>query len=165
MTVGKTAMLTLGLVGSFALGVWTGPYVTDRTDRLAAPAGERAQALSAENATSAIPVRVASRRTPATTRALPAASPELHARLKPVLNPGTDLTLAAEGFRTAEQFAAVVHAARNTGTPFPVLKHRVLEDRMTLAAALRQEKPGINAVAEATRAQTMARGDVAAIAG
>ena len=39
-------------------------------------------------------------------------TPELQARLKPVLNKGTNMTIAAEGFRSAEEFATVAHAAQ-----------------------------------------------------
>lgn len=44
-------------------------------------------------------------------------------RLKDVLNQGTNVQMAAEGFRNGEQVAAVAHAARNTGVPFMVLKN------------------------------------------
>ena len=62
---------------------------------------------------------------------LPADKPELQARLKPVLNQGAKMDIAAEGFRSGEQFAAVAHAARNTQIPFMVLKHRVVDERKT----------------------------------
>jgi hypothetical protein len=32
MTIGKMTALGLGLVGAFALGVWTGPHITQRAD-------------------------------------------------------------------------------------------------------------------------------------
>ena len=72
---------------------------------------------------------------------LPATQPELQARLKPVLNRGTRMDVAAEGFRDAVQFASVAHAARNTGVPFVVLKHRVLEEKQTLARAIGASRP------------------------
>jgi hypothetical protein len=97
--------------------------------------------------------------------ALPATHAELQARLKPVLNRGTRMASAAEGFRDAEQFAAVAHAARNTGVPFAVLKHRVLEQDQTLARAIRASKPGVDAEREATRARNAARFDIAVITG
>ena len=96
---------------------------------------------------------------------LPATQPELHARLKPVLNRGTRMELAAEGFRDAEQFATVAHAARNTGVPFAVLKHRVLEEHQTLARAIGESKPDLDAEHEATRASNAARYDIAVITG
>ena len=73
------------------------------------------------------------------------------------------MTIASDGFRNGEQFAAVAHAARNLGVPFMLLKHRVLEEHRSLAAAIRELKPGVNAVEEANRAQSMARADIAAI--
>jgi hypothetical protein len=92
-------------------------------------------------------------------------APELHERLKPLLNKGTDITLAAEGFRNAEQFATLVHAARNTEVPFVVLKHRVLTDGKTLAAAIRESKPDMDAMMEANRARAQARSDIARLRG
>jgi hypothetical protein len=94
-----------------------------------------------------------------------ASEPRLHDRLKPVLNRGARMTVAAEGFRSAEEFAAVAHAARNTNVPFMVLKHRVVEEGQTLEAALHAVKPEIDAKAEVARAQAAAKSDVAAIAG
>jgi hypothetical protein len=97
--------------------------------------------------------------------ALPASTPELHERLKPVLNRGTKVAIAAEGFRSAEQFATVAHAARNTEVPFMVLKHRVLEEGKSLTAAIRESKPDVNVTAEVRRARAAAREDISAIAG
>jgi hypothetical protein len=75
-----------------------------------------------------------------------------------------NLAIAAKGFRSGEEFAAVAHASRNLGVPFMVLKHRVLEERKSLAAAIRELKPDADAVKEAGRARIMARADVAAAA-
>ena len=77
------------------------------------------------------------------TSAIPVSAPELQARLKPLLNRGTDMTMAADGFTDAGEFAAVAHAARNTAVPFVVLKDRVLSEKKTLAAAIHESKPGI----------------------
>jgi predicted kinase len=85
--------------------------------------------------------------------------------LKPLLNKGANMTMAADGFRDAQQFAAVAHAARNTEVPFVLLKHRVLDQGKTLAAAISESKPDINADVEATRAQAEARSDLARLAG
>ena len=94
---------------------------------------------------------------------LPASTPALHDRSKPILNRGTKVEIAAEGFSSAEQFATVAYAARNTEVPFMVLKHRVLDERKSLAAAIRESKPGIDAAAEVLRARAAARRDVAAL--
>ena len=91
--------------------------------------------------------------------------PALHERLKPVLNRGANMAVAAEGFRSAEEFAAVAHAARNTDVPFMVLKHRVLNEGKSLAQAIRESKPAIDAANEASQARAQARSDIAAIAG
>lgn len=71
------------------------------------------------------------------------------------------MAMAADGFRTAEQFAAVAHAARNTDVPFVLLKHRVLKEGKTLEAAIRASKPDMNARVEARRALAEARSDIA----
>ena len=75
------------------------------------------------------------------------------------------MTVASQGFRNAEQFAAVAHAARNTEVPFMLLKHRVLNEGKTLVAAIRESKPDLNAQIEATRARAEARSDLAKLAG
>ncbi|TAK13806.1 MAG: hypothetical protein EPO35_10030 [Acidobacteria bacterium] len=80
---------------------------------------------------------------------------------KPLLQPGTDVTMAAEGFPTRESFVATAYAARNLDIPFVVLKDRVLTGRQSLAAAIRQSKPGVNAKAEADRAIAEAKADIA----
>jgi len=162
MTFGKVLVLSLGFVGAVALGVWTGPYLTDRAD-LVAPAGQVAAAdAQSDRAETAAMSR---RSTAAAVPAVPASEPDLHKRLKPVLTSGANLTIASEGFRSGEQFAAVAHAARNIGAPFAVLKHRVVLKRMSLASAIHDVKPEVDAVAEANRASIMARADIVAIAG
>lgn len=89
--------------------------------------------------------------------------PQLHERLKPVLNKGTRMSIASEGFRDAEQFATVAHAARNTEVPFMVLKHRVLNEGQTLADAIAASKPDADAKAEAEQARDEARRDLVSI--
>jgi hypothetical protein len=167
--------LTAVIVGVLALAVlavWWAPSWTDRDERAPAPAATASPAPE-----TATPRRAPARRTTAKRDAekmtiapdvvpvLPATEPELHERLKPVLNRGTRMQLAAEGFRDAEQFAAVAHAARNTGVPFAVLKHRVLEEKQSLARAIRSVKPDVDAEREATRARNAARYDIAVITG
>jgi hypothetical protein len=73
------------------------------------------------------------------------------------------MTMAAEGFRDAEQFAMVAHAARNTQVPFVLLKHRVLNEGQTLSDAIRASKPDVDGTSETNRARTQARSDIAAI--
>lgn len=86
--------------------------------------------------------------------------PELRDRVKAVLSPGTKIELAAEDFETPEQFVTVAHAARNTSVPFVLLKHRVLSEGKSLAEAIHELKPELNAKAEVERARDAARSDL-----
>ena len=165
--------LILGVLAVVALGVWWGPALMDRDTEVAAPPAaavspsaepakpRRAPAPRAAARTDAEKTTIA----PDVVPALPPTQPELQARLKPVLNRGTRMEVAAAGFRDAEQFATVAHAARNTGVPFAVLKHRVLEEDQTLARAIRASKPDLDAEREVTRASNAARFDIAVITG
>ena len=180
MTFGKAAALTAGFVGAVALGVAIGPSVADRMSdngsttmnapartEEARPAPERASAAKANPATvakvkadeaGAEPVAIAA-------NAVRADEPRVQARLKPVLNRGAKMAIAAEGFLTAEEFATVAHASRNTDVPFMVMKHRVLSEKKpftdTIASTIREFKPELNAKAELARAQREARADLA----
>jgi hypothetical protein len=162
MTFGHATSLTLGLAGAMALGVWAGPHMGVGS----APSAPVAVDLTQPMPTPAPAARLAS--ATAARRALPAVSttaPELQARLKPVFNDGTDLAIAANGFRSAEQFATVAHASRNTEVPFVLLKHRVLDEGKTLTTAIRESRPAINADIEVERARAEARSTIATIGG
>jgi hypothetical protein len=165
MTFGKGAALAAGFVGAMALGVWIGPHVTG--DRSTASGTPHVYVGNLPN--TAAPTRPRPPAAPvtnrATTPAIEPSSADLQNQLKPLLNKGTDMSIAAEGFRNAEQFATVAHAARNTEIPFVLLKHRVLNERMTLAAAIRESKPDMNAERESRRALAEARSDLAKLAG
>ena len=178
MTLGKATAFTAALIGVFVLGVAVGPSVMDRIPHgQATVATEPAQPTAAPPAAAPTPARVPARNTArartkasssnpvATTSKVPASEPRLHDRLKPVLNSGARMTVAAEGFQTGEEFAAVAHAARNTHVPFMVLKHRVIAEGRTLEDALREAKPDLDAKAEVARARAAAKSDVDAIAG
>jgi hypothetical protein len=164
MTVGKSLALAMGFVVAMALGVWVSPFVRehapfDRDHKTAAH--EVAPAKASAPPAAARPTGSTARST--SRDAVPAvalSTPELQERLKPVLNKGTNMTIAAEGFRSAEEFATVAHAARNTEVPFMVLKHRVLTEGKSLAKAIRESKPDINANAEVRRARDEARSDL-----
>lgn len=162
MTPGRATALSLGFVGAVALGIWIGPYVRPSAESAPDPAQTHASASLAQPDQTATPAPRAMRQE-ATMPAVKPTSVDLQKRLKPVLASGMNLTMAAEGFRDGEQFAAVAHASRNLGVPFMVLKHRVLEEGKSLAAAIRELKPDVNAAQEANRARIMARADVAAI--
>jgi hypothetical protein len=170
MTIGKAAALTAGFIGAMALGVIVGPSITDRgnTTTMAPTAAVAPAAENPAPAAAPAPARVtAERRAEIKVRenlaTMSSASPELHARLKPVLNRGAKMDIAAQGFRDAEQFATVAHAARNTEVPFMVLKHRVLNEKQSLANAIAASKPNVDAKREAARARTAAREDIDAI--
>ena len=183
MTVGKATALAAGFVGAIALGVAIGPTVRDTWMSKTAPDTMTAAPL-VEPAAAPVeqPVK-AKRATPAPSREarvterefapLPAKEPggvsgvavsvwepELRDRVKAVLNPGTKIELAADDFTTAEQFVTVAHAARNTQVPFVVLKDRVLNQGTTLADAIHEFKPELDAKAEVTRARDAARADL-----
>ena len=165
MTLGKSLALAMGFVCAMALGVWVGPYVREH-----APFNRDHQTAAHETARPTPAPQAAERSTAGPARAAREAAPavapnepELQARLKPVLNRGTNMTIAAEGFKSAEEFATVAHAAKNTDVPFMVLKHRVLTEGKSLAKAIRESKPDINANAEVRRARAEARTDMQAL--
>lgn len=84
----------------------------------------------------------------------------LMALAKPLLQRGTDLTMASAGFVSSESFIATAHAAKNLGIPFVVLKDRVVAQRMSLAAAIHDVKPAADAKAEASRATSAAHDEI-----
>ena len=182
MTAGKAAALTAGFLGAFAVGVAVGPSVHERLSgentSVAIPAaGNTATNPSAETVSTApapraratAPVRKmeppSAAKANAASSSVPVSEPRLHARLKPVLNRGAHMDVAAEGFRSAEEFATVAHAARNTDVPFMVLKHRVLVDGRTLTDAIHDAKPEADAKAEVARAEAAAKEDLATVGG
>jgi hypothetical protein len=169
MKVGNALALTAGFVAAIALGVTIGPSLTNRARADRAPAVDAQPAVAAP---AAQPVAAKApqphpkvTKTAAKAATIPATRPDLYARLKPVLNRGANMSLAAEGFHDGEQFAAVAHAARNTDVPFMLLKHRVLNERQSLASAIHASRPDTNAKREANRARTEAKSDVAALVG
>jgi len=176
MTVGKASALVAGFVGAVALGIAIGPAVQDRfvdssaRDSVAA-SDAPAPATARAAADSPTPARTRPERPARPARGLPPGAvetvavdvwePELRDRAQAVLNRGARLEIAAQDFSDAEEFMTVAHAARNTGVPFMVLKHRVLNERQTLAEAIRDSKPDLNARAEVSRARAAARADLA----
>ena len=183
MTVGKASALAAGFVGALALGVAIGPTVHDRlsktstqdtavTESAPAPATPAPAARATKRAVAPAPAK--SERVRASEPLVPAGppgsvqsvavavwEPDLRERVQSVLNKGTKLELAAEDFRTAEEFVTVAHAARNTSVPFMVLKHRVLNEGRTLSDAIHEAKPDLDAKAEVARAREAAQADLA----
>ena len=167
MKVGNALALTAGFVAAIALGVAIGPSLTNRADRSPAVDAQPAVAAPAAQpvaATSPQP-RPKATKTVAKTATISATRPDLYDRLKPLLNRDANMSVAAEGFHDGAQFAAVAHAARNTDVPFVLLKHRVLNERQSLASAIRASRPDTNAEREANRARMEAKSDVAALVG
>lgn len=165
MTAGKMSAMILGFVGAFALGVWIGPHITHRpgtpsvvvdTSTAAPPATAPAPAPARSSARAKAVERVPQ---------VAVTAPALQERLRPVLNRGANMAMAAEGFKSAEEFATLAHAARNTQVPFVLLKHRVLNEGKSVAEAIRESKPAVNAAVEAQLARAQARSDLASLAG
>jgi hypothetical protein len=181
MTAGKATVLGLGFVSAIALGVAIGATMDDKWPRWTTtntqataesptvePAAVQPKAKAEKRA--ARPVAEARRNTAPKTLPPGAVStvavgmwePELRERAKSILNRGTKLEIAAQDFDTAEEFMTVAHAAHNTAVPFVVLKHRVLNENQSLAEAIEQSKPELDAKAEVERAKAAAKADVAA---
>lgn len=158
MTFARSTALTLALVGAFGLGVWTAPHLRDMN---ATPAADIVLSPEPE-ARMAPAARTSPRhRTTAPAAVVLAASAEpVRDHVKPLLTWGTDTRKAAEGFTSAEQFVAVAYAANNTEVPFMLLKHRVLNEKQSLADAIRASKPDLDAALEADRAWLEARADL-----
>lgn len=153
MTLGKATALAMSLVSAMAMGIWIGPHVTEPSALATEMAATRAAAAErAAEKTAEIP-------------ALPASSPDVQRRLRPLMNQGTKMELAADGFPNAETFAAVAHAAHNTRIPFVLLKHRVLNEGKSLAIAIKESQPDVDASVEADLARVQARRDLALVNG
>lgn len=88
------------------------------------------------------------------------ANPKLASNLQGLLPPGTDMNLAASGFKNMGQFVAAVHVSHNLGIPFDQLKAKMVGEHMPLGRAIHTLKPGMNektADAEAKRAEAEAK--------
>jgi len=165
MTIGKTLLLVGGFLAAVALGIAIGPSLTHH-DAATVPAAEIAPPPAASPASTphaTVTPRVRTTKSVARRAVIPASTEALQTRLKPVLNRGTNMTMAAEGFHDGEQFAMVAHASRNTQVPFVLLKHRVLDEHQTLANAIRASKPDADLESETNRARTEAKADLAAV--
>lgn len=181
MTVGKASALAASFVGAVALGIAIGPAVQDKwlstrqtsaTDTIvtesapapapvpAAPRVRRPVANAASSESRA--GRPAVSDPPGSVRSVHVAvwDSEVRDRVQKVLNKGTRMELAAEDFESGEAFVTVAHAARNTSVPFMVLKHRVLNEGQTLAEAIHDARPNLDATAEVARARAAAKADL-----
>ena len=160
MTLVKASALTLGFVCAIGFGIWIGPRVTHRAPTVAAATATAEPA--AAPASRPAPAREAIRPATPMVQRVALSSPRLRDRVRPVLNRGTNMALAAQGFKSAEQFATVAHAAHNSKIPFILLKHRVLVDHKPLAVAIKESRPEVNGPVEANLARAEALADLAA---
>ena len=175
MTIAKATALIAGFVGAFALGVVVGPLVKDGAARTAPQSTQviaeetPAPFAASRRANAPRPQRGAARSDTAESVVgitdFRLSDPRLHDRVRPLLNRGASIDIAAEGFESAEEFAMVAHAARNTNVPFMVLKHRVVTEGRPLADAIHDVKPDVDTKAEVTRARIAAKSDLAALEG
>jgi hypothetical protein len=158
MRFAKAAIVTVGLAGAFALGLRLGPALND-VNAVAAGTQVTASNIVWGDGLPVDPAEVVRASRPA--RVVPVSSESVIKQVKLLLNEGTDVEVASEGFRDAEQLMTVAYLAHNTEIPFVVLKHRVLAERRSLAAAIREFKPALDEVAEVNRARAEARADLA----
>ena len=142
MTSGKATLLTIGIAGALAIGI--GLSIANHRESTTADSARRADAVPA-----------------VAMRHVSPQSPELEHRLKPLLNKGTKMDSAAEGFKDWRDFATIAHASHNTQVPFVVLKHHVLNEGRTLESVISEFKPDLDAKAEASRAREEAAQDLA----
>jgi hypothetical protein len=180
MQTGRTSAAIIGVAGGIALGMWIASSMSLMDRDVTRPAAAETQAAEPVADPVVEPPAIKTRRVaratskpaaeptetteaPKLVMTVPVTAPELHNRIKPVLARGTKINLAVEGFSDAEQFATIAHAARNTQVPFILLKHRVLTERQSLAAAIRASKPDLDAEAEVERARRAAKSDLAAL--
>lgn len=161
MTFARAAAASLALVGAFALGTAVGPTIhatrNAETIRPAVVAPDEPRPVPSTT-TVATPVRPAA---PRLTRVPMASAEPVREQVKTILNRGTDVRKASEGFANAHQFMTVAYAAKNTEIPFMLLKYRVLTERKSLSTAIAESKPDIDVSAEAARARAEARASLA----
>ncbi len=157
----KTSMMVLGMAGAFALGLAVGPQLD--ANRLPAPTPAPAATAPATPAAEVVTPVTSSAAAPRLERVLPATAKAVQQQVKELLNDGADARVAAAGFPNARELMTVAYAARNTAIPFVLLKHRVLDEHMSLARAIRESKPELNEVAEVNRARAEAKADLARI--
>lgn len=93
---------------------------------------------------------------PPTAGELVAHNPQLASRLQALL-PGVDLQDASKGFANLGQFVAAVHVSDNLDIPFDQLKAKIVDEKMSLGAAIRALRPEVDAEGAVQQAQTQAR--------
>jgi len=82
-------------------------------------------------------------------------------KLQGLLPSGTNLSLAAQGFKNLGQFVAAVHVSHNLGIPFDQLKATMMgPPKESLGKAIDQLKPTANSKAETKKATDEAKEDM-----
>jgi len=82
-------------------------------------------------------------------------NPRLADNLSKLLPAGTDVQVAASGFRNLGEFVSAVHVSNNLGIPFADLKTRMLAGD-SLGTAIHALKPEADAQVEVRKAQARA---------
>lgn len=164
MTFARAAGAGLAMAGAFALGIAVGPTIQATRDaEILKPVPVMTDAVDTTlPAPVATPVRTSA---PKLMRVPMASAEPVREEAKTILNRGTDVRKASEGFQNAHQFITVAYAAKNTEIPFMLLKYRVLTERKPLAAAIAESKPELDVQAEASRARAEARATLARLPG
>ncbi|MGH9804764.1 MAG: hypothetical protein ACRD4D_06305 [Candidatus Acidiferrales bacterium] len=133
-----------------------------RPPRAGQPAAQGHDPVRAQPAHSRAPsqaVRAESERK--TTADLLQQNQRLNTRLESMLPPGSNPQAAAAGFKNLGQFVSAVHASRNLNIPFDQLKGRMTgPDAVSLGKAIKELKPGVDAKAEAKKAEKQAKKDL-----
>lgn len=168
MTFGKASALAIAFVAAIGLGIWISPEVRNAAQTAPSTSTGVVQGSGMPKDGQAVATARANKPAarPAARLVTFAASEEkVQDHVKPLLNRGANVTKASDGFRNAEQFVTVAHAARNTEIPFILLKHRVLTEGKSLTTAIRESKPALDATIEANRARAEAKADMAKLRG
>jgi hypothetical protein len=158
----RASLIYLGVVGAFGLGLAVGPLVGANHGE--ASASVETPAIVPAVTGPMLPPEPARRAAPRLERVPTASAGAVQRQVKLLLNRGTDVRKASEGFPNAYQFMTIAYAARNTDIPFVVLKHRVLTEGRPLAAVIAELKPELDEAAEVERARAEARADLARLA-
>lgn len=154
----RTSIAILGMVGAFALGMTVGPQLNAnrRVPEISVATVEPEVPRDAPVVTAPVVVPA-----PRLERVPAASARPVQQHVKLLLNSGTDVKKASAGFHNARELMTVAYAARNTEIPFVLLKHRVLNERMSLSRAISQSKPELDEAAEVNRARAEAKADLA----
>jgi hypothetical protein len=80
----------------------------------------------------------------------------LAAKLESRLPKGTDLMLAADGFRNLGQFVAAVNVSNNLKIPFADLKMSMVDEGNSLGQSIKTLRPTVDASREVSIAESQA---------